>query len=241
MKERRDGDKTTFDDAPGVIPAVFGAAALFVLGQFILVLFGMIETEHPVWTMPLIATISLGFALFFFRRDSNTFDGAARCLTWSKWSPLGRTGGTVAYDDIQNVTVETMSGMDSTSTARVVIHTVADKIPLTVHYSASLDSWEPVATRIRQLVGLNTADLTDDSLRALVAEGRKIDAIRQLREKSGMSLADAKPAVEGLGETARSSRFRSGLDLSDSDRPLKLAHCPLFHTAGTHNSASSPT
>ena len=198
MKERRDGDKTIFNDAPGFLPAVFGAAGLFVLGQFVLVLFGMIETEHPVWAMPVVAALSLGCTLFFFRRDSNTFDGAARRLIWSKWTPLGRTGGTVAYDDITNVTVETMSGMDSTSTARVVIHTAADKIPLTVHYSASLESWEPVATRIRQLVGLSTANLTDDSLRALVAEGRKIDAIRHLREKSGMSLADAKHAVERL-------------------------------------------
>ena len=198
MKERRDGDKTIFEDAPGVIPAVFGAAALFVLGQFLLVLLGMIETEHPVWTMPVIATISLGCALVFFRRDRNTFDAAARRLIWSKWTPLGRTSGMVSYDDITNVTIETMSGIDSASTARVVIHTAADKIPLTVHYSASIASWEPVAIRIRQLVGLSTADVTNDSLRAMVAEGRKIDAIRHLREKSGMSLADAKHAVEQL-------------------------------------------
>ena len=30
MKERRDGDRIIFEDAPVVVPAVFGAAALFV-------------------------------------------------------------------------------------------------------------------------------------------------------------------------------------------------------------------
>ena len=198
MKERRDGNKTVFEEAPVVIPVTFGAAALFVLIRLVLVHLGHIETDDPVWAMPLIAAISLAGALAFLRRDKTVFDDAARRLTWSKWTPFGRSGGTVAYDEVTSVTVETMSGSESVPSARVAIHTASDKIPLTGHYSASLDQWEPVATRIRQFVGLSAADLTEDSLRAMVAEGRKIDAIRHLREKSGMSLADAKHAVEQL-------------------------------------------
>ena len=198
MKERRDGGRIIFEDAPVIVPAVFGAAASFVLGRFVLIQFGLVEPEHPSWTLLLTAAISLGCALVFFRRDSTIFDEAARSLTWSKWTPLGRTGGTIAYDDITGVTVETMSGSESVPSARVVVHTATDTVPLTAHYSASLDRWEPVAIRIRQLVGLSAADLTEDSLRAMVAKGRKIDAIRHLRLKTGMSLADAKHAVEQL-------------------------------------------
>ena len=83
-----------------------------------------------------------------FSRDRTVFDDAARRLTWSKWTPLGRTGGTVAYDEVTSVTVETMSGSETVPSARVAIHTATDKIPLTGMYSASLDQWEPVATRI---------------------------------------------------------------------------------------------
>ena len=198
MKERRDGDRIIFEDAPVVVPAVFGLAALFVLGRFVLIQLGLVVPEHPSWTLLLTAAISLGCALVFFRRDSTIFDEAARSLTWSKWTPLGRTGGAIAYDEITGVTVETMSGSETVPSARVVVHTATDTVPLTAHYSASLDRWEPVAIRIRQLVGLGTADLTEDSLRAMVAQGRKIDAVRHLRLKTGMSLADARHAVERL-------------------------------------------
>ena len=161
-----------------------------------LIQLGLVVPEHPSWTLLLTAAISLGCALVFFRRDSSIFDGAARSLSWSKWTPLGRTGGTIAYDDITGVTVETMSGSETVPSARVVVHTATDTVPLTAHYSASPDRWEPAAIRIRQLVGLGATDLTEDSLRAMVAQGRKIDAIRHLRLKTGMSLADARHAVE---------------------------------------------
>lgn len=39
----------------------------------------------------------------------------------------------------------------------------------------------------------------DDELRALLAEGRKIDAIKRYREATGAGLAEAKQAVEALG------------------------------------------
>jgi ribosomal protein L7/L12 len=42
------------------------------------------------------------------------------------------------------------------------------------------------------------AALNDDELRALVARGHKIQAIKQVRDATGLGLAEAKAYVEGL-------------------------------------------
>jgi len=39
---------------------------------------------------------------------------------------------------------------------------------------------------------------TADSIEALVAAGRKIEAIKQLREESGMGLREAKEAIDAI-------------------------------------------
>jgi ribosomal protein L7/L12 len=48
------------------------------------------------------------------------------------------------------------------------------------------------------VIGLETKDLTEDSVRAMVAAGRKIDAIRLLRIRNRLGLKEAKVEVERL-------------------------------------------
>jgi ribosomal protein L7/L12 len=57
-----------------------------------------------------------------------------------------------------------------------------------------------IAGRIRVLLGHN-ADATHlHNVRALIAAGKAIDAIRILREEEGLSLLDAKRRVEEIGD-----------------------------------------
>ena len=61
----------------------------------------------------------------------------------------------------------------------------------------------------------------EDELRALMAAGRKIEAIKQYRAATGAGLADAKNAVEAL-ERAGSLPPRESVDSSFEDKILSL-------------------
>ena len=55
-----------------------------------------------------------------------------------------------------------------------------------------------MAARLRSTLGLTGAATGEDDLRALVAQGRHIDAIRQLREAKGLGTTDAKAEIDRL-------------------------------------------
>jgi ribosomal protein L7/L12 len=55
-----------------------------------------------------------------------------------------------------------------------------------------------IASRLRALLGHETGATHMHNVRALVAAGKTLDAIRVLREEAGMSLVDAKRRVENI-------------------------------------------
>jgi ribosomal protein L7/L12 len=48
-------------------------------------------------------------------------------------------------------------------------------------------------------------------VKALIAQGKKLDAIRLVRESNGLSLADAKDAVEAIGQHGRPTLGEMGM------------------------------
>ena len=57
--------------------------------------------------------------------------------------------------------------------------------------------------RARPMVRVGDERIDDEEIRGLIRQGRKIDAIKRVREKTGLGLAEAKDAVEALERRIR--------------------------------------
>ena len=57
-----------------------------------------------------------------------------------------------------------------------------------------------LAARIRRVMGSVETGTVSDSVKALVEAGRRIEAIKLLRESAGLTLEDAKSRVDQLEE-----------------------------------------
>ena len=53
------------------------------------------------------------------------------------------------------------------------------------------------------MVRVGDERIDDEEIRALIRQDRKIDAIKLVRERTGLGLAEAKDAVEALETTMR--------------------------------------
>jgi hypothetical protein len=100
------------------------------------------------------------------------------------------------------VLVERPIGDDGAPSRRIVLRrTAGESIPMTVGYRPDADGAVlHIANRIRTLLGHDIDATHMSNVRALIAAGETIDAIRILREEEGLSLTDAKRRIDELTE-----------------------------------------
>jgi hypothetical protein len=77
---------------------------------------------------------------------------------------------------------------------RVVLITKNGELPIMLAYEHD-DMNEVLAERIRSFLALSSNTLLEDSVKSLIESGREVDAIRLLREKSGITLTEAHSAI----------------------------------------------
>lgn len=123
------------------------------------------------------------------------FDAASRRLSWTRRVGLVRRSGIVPFEEIEHVVVRTALGSDAVAPSqRIVLLTRSGELPLTVSYSPS-DAHGENVTRLSTFLGRTRVEPLTASVKALVAAGRDLDAIRELRLARGMSLVDAHAEV----------------------------------------------
>ena len=199
IKERQDGPRTVFEYMPLLIPALLAATSAYLMWVAVSGAFGLAETDQPAWIAALGASCLLVVAAWFCRREQMIFDAGTRTVSWSKWSLRDRTGGDIPFDQVQHVIVEATGG-DGVMSYRLVVETAGERIPMTSHFAGNPDHWEPVAERLRRVIGLKVDDPANADARALIAAGKKAEAIRMLTEAKAMSIAGAASLAEQLGE-----------------------------------------
>lgn len=189
-------DRLVFKVRSPLQNAVGGLGLLFLVWLIIHWL-----TNHPNHdrTIGLIGA-SITCLLFFLLSETSmfVFDGGTRRLTWTRRvGPLHRSG-MVPFEEIEQVVVRTALGSDAVAPSqRIVLLTRNGELPLTASYSPS-DEHAVNAERLRTFLGRNQVDHLSASVKALVAAGRDLDAIRELRLARCMSLTDAHAEVERI-------------------------------------------
>ena len=188
---RRSETELLVEDSSLWIAAVCGIAAV------VLVFAGVTKGNRG-------ALASAGFfllcGLFWIRKSTFVFDSARRAVNWKRLAVLKTTSGTLSFDDITGVGLETSLGSDSGGTYRLALLTRDSSVPLSDAYSSGRQRYDNMRQEIAAFVGGTAAagSSLEDSVRSLLRQGRRIDAISLLRTTEGLGLTDAVARVDGI-------------------------------------------
>jgi hypothetical protein len=158
------------------------------------------------------------FVLFAVLADAQTrftFDAMRRVVHWTGRRFFRSESGTIAFDDIRDITVEaSAAGSEGSASYRLAILTDQGTRPMAYGYSGIGDFGkmrQAILAMVRPEVHIELAEprpLADEaSIRSLLRQGRRIDAIHLLRSTEKLSLSEAVlrinaiDAIEANGKT----------------------------------------
>jgi len=152
-------------------------------------------------------------AILCLRKTRFVFDATQRMVRWNSLLYLKASSGQIPFDDITGIGLETTMGSDAENpNCRLTVLTRQGPVPLALSYSGGSEHCGSLRQRILlflQSAGVAVAlpiaptgppDTTDlePSIRALLAQGRKIDAIGLLRSTTNIGLAEAKTRIDEM-------------------------------------------
>jgi len=111
-----------------------------------------------------------------------SFDPARQTIEWNSRSFMKRDGGRLNFSDVHNVVLQSMADADHPTTYRVAICTDNKTLPLGCSYSGNRARVVALATAIRALLGMPADTLANDSIAAMKASGKTIDAAAMQRD-----------------------------------------------------------
>ena len=141
-------------------------------------------------------------ALVFLEQSRFRIDPATRVIEWDKRWGFRRRSGLLKFADVQHVSVDVPIGDTGVPSRRIVFHlSNGTLMPLTAGYRPDNgDEIMKTAETIRAVLG-QSAPSAAESVRALLAHGKTVDAIKLLVDGEGLSLTEAKRRVDLLRET----------------------------------------
>ena len=148
-----------------------------------------------------IATCA-GAAAVMFETARWRVDPFHRRIEWERRWAFQHRSGTLAFADVRHVAIEVPIGDDGVPSRRVVLHMHdGSMIPVTVGYRPDGDNRiVDAAEALRALLGHQAKPSAVEVVRALLASGRKIDAVKVLVEQEQLSLSEAKARIDALGK-----------------------------------------
>ena len=199
IEERHDGTVLVTYDSTRLTWLMLAVGGLCLATAGYDVFIGPRGTDHLAGLLGAASTCLL-VAIVFLERAWFQFAPATRIVTWRRRWALRQRSGSIPFGSVQSVLVERPIGDDGTPSRRIVLKTIAgEDIPMTVGYRPDADGAVlHIADRIRVLLGHDSGATHMHNVRALIAAGKTIDAIRILREEEGLSLVDAKRRVEDI-------------------------------------------
>jgi hypothetical protein len=147
------------------------------------------------------AGLLLAFAAGFLLKTRFTFNAMGRTASWSRRRLFWVKSGTIPFDGIQDIGMQASVADHGVLIYRLAIVTAQGTVPMSDSYSGGKQSKAEIREKILLFLGKEAGDVDEadeSSLRSLLAQGRKIDAISILRSSRNISLAEAKQRVEAI-------------------------------------------
>jgi hypothetical protein len=162
----------------------------------------------------LSVSLFLLFAMIADRRMTFTFDAMQRVVRWRGEKHFKVESGTIPFDDITDIGTDSWNS-DAGTCFRLTILTKDGSIPMAYVYTGRADAYAPLRQQILAFIrpgsytpspspGILSRGIPADlepSIRSLLAQGRKIDAITLLRAAQQISLTEAMSRIEALDQT----------------------------------------
>jgi hypothetical protein len=164
----------------------------------------------------LVSAIFFLFALPFVRTVEFKFNCVERVVRWRGRKLFKVESGSVLFDEITGIGTETTSGDEGGMSYRLSILTAHGSIPMAYTYNGGEEHYANLRERILAFIHPGApipADPTgagglasEASIRSLLRQGRKIDAIELLRSSASISLTEAVQRVEAIDAKRKAGR-----------------------------------
>jgi len=163
------------------------------------------------------------FAVVWLRRTRVCFDRTQGTVAWQRLRYFRRASGSLPLSRLSAINIETsLAGRGGANTYRLALATPEGSFPFSDEYSGGRMRCERVRESILEFLTAgagggrvltegsesasagdsSNSEETESSVRALVAQGRRIEAIELLR-RSGMSLGEAVTRVNQIAAAIR--------------------------------------
>lgn len=144
-------------------------------------------------------------ALVWLRTANIVFDATQHIVHWRRMRFFRAASGTVPFSEIAGIGTETSSGSGGSTLYRLTLLTGQQPIPFTDTFAGGRDRWVGLRETAQRFLQAHRgaplpapgADL-DDSLRALLQRGRKVEAVRLLQTAEHLDLPTAAQHVNQL-------------------------------------------
>ena len=151
------------------------------------------------------ALVMAGCAVLCLSKYTFVFDPTQRMVRWQTLRFGKRRAGSMPFDAVKDVVLQSAPSKSGRAIYRLAMLTAEGPMPLSSGYGDTSDRCLALQSQIRQLLrpgqtivamapATSIAAHLDSSVRTLVAQGRKIDAIKLLTS-AGMNLTNAKQRV----------------------------------------------
>lgn len=153
------------------------------------------------------------FILLFWRKEVVVFDAARQQATWTRRRIFKVATGTIPFSEISGITIEVTSAKNNVLVYRLAILTPQGSVPMSDNYAGDQQKYEKLKKEIFDFVhpelaqageGSNAAHAGDidyeASIRSLLQQGRRIDAIHLIRATQKVSLVEATDRVAAIYE-----------------------------------------
>jgi hypothetical protein len=159
----------------------------------------------------LLDGLFLIFILLFWRKEVIVFDAAAQKVTWTRRRLFKVATGSIPFSDITGIGMETSTATNNVLVYRLTILTAQGSVPMADNYGCDQQKYEKLRIEILDFLKLDSnenrnnspstsSDDIDDeaSIRSLLQQGRRIDAIQLVRATQNLSLTEAHDRVTAL-------------------------------------------
>lgn len=152
------------------------------------------------------------FAFISWRRESVTFDAAEQQVQWSRRRAFSVASGTVPFSDMRGIILDSMTDNHGVLTYRLTIMTTGEPVPMSDAYGGGQAHYEGLRKQILEFLHMDkttqpSSEPGDEaSVRALLTQGRKVEAIEIMRSRYQLGLAEAVDRVNEIDEKMKAAQ-----------------------------------
>ena len=164
----------------------------------------------PRWWF-LVGLLAL-FAFVAWRRETVTFDAARQQVQWVRRRAFRQAEGTVPFSEMRGIGMDTMTDNHGYLTYRLTILTSDKPVPMSDAYGGGQAYYESLRKQILEFLNMDKNAQTspepgdEASIQALLAQGRKVEAIEVMRSRYQLGLTEAVDRVNEIDEKMKTAK-----------------------------------